>query len=108
MVGTRGHPIRSDAQRCFAGSRAPGYDFWVRRARVILLVGIGLALGVGLAYADIYGWTDNEGVQHFTNIKPHGGQWKKVMDAEAPMGSKASAQRGSCPRCDKVAATDTS
>jgi soluble lytic murein transglycosylase-like protein len=75
---------------------------------MILLVAAGLALGVGLAYADIYAWTDSEGVQHFTNLKPHGGQWKKVMNSEAPMGSKASAERGSCPRCDKVPATDAS
>jgi hypothetical protein len=82
--------------------------FALRRLRVIVLVTLGLALGVGLAYADIYAWTDGEGVQHFTNIKPRGSQWKKVMDADAPIGSKASAQRGSCPRCDKVTSNDTS
>jgi soluble lytic murein transglycosylase-like protein len=67
-----------------------------------------LVLGLGvLARADVYSWTDADGVLHFTNIKPTGGQWKKVMDS-APSGSKAAAQRGNCERCDKVAATDTS
>jgi soluble lytic murein transglycosylase-like protein len=76
--------------------------------RVALLVAAALALGIGLAYADIYAWTDNDGVTHFTNMKPGGGKWKKVMDSPAPAGSKAGAERGSCPRCDKVSATDNS
>ena len=65
----------------------------------------------GVARADMYSWTDDEGTIHFTNIKPHGGHgehWKKVMDSPAPSGSKAAAQRGSCPRCDKIPATDNS
>lgn len=64
-----------------------------------------------VARADIYSWTDDEGVQHFTNIKPKGGgsaKWKKVLSSEPEKGSKASAQRGSCPRCDKVTSNDTS
>lgn len=72
------------------------------RALVILLV---LA---GVARADMFSYTDEEGTIHFTNIRPHGGKWTKVMDTAAPVGSKASAQRGSCPRCDKVPATDNS
>jgi soluble lytic murein transglycosylase-like protein len=76
--------------------------------RVVLLVGVALGLGIGLAYADVYAWTDNDGVTHFTNMQPGGGKWKKVLDSAAPAGSKASAQRGSCPRCDKVGATDNS
>src|SRR5258706_14267165 len=76
--------------------------------RVVLLVGCALGLGIGLAYADVYAWTDNDGVTHFTNMKPSGGPWKKVLDSAAPAGSKASAQRGGCPRCDKGTPADTS
>jgi hypothetical protein len=60
------------------------------------------------ARADVYSWTDDEGVAHFTNLKPSGGKWKKVLTSEPDKGSKASAQRGSCPRCDKVTSNDTS
>ena len=60
------------------------------------------------ARADVYSWTDHEGVAHFTNMKPSGGKWKKVLSSEPDKGSKASAQRGSCPRCDKVTSNDTS
>jgi soluble lytic murein transglycosylase-like protein len=70
-----------------------------------------LVLASGVARADIYSWTDADGVQHFTNIKPKGNgaaKWKKVMWSTPEKGSKASAQRGSCPRCDKVTATDNS
>lgn len=58
------------------------------------------------ARADVYSYTDDDGVIHFTNIKPRGAKWKKVLDSRPPKGSKASAQR--CPRCDKVGATDRS
>ncbi|HEY5946681.1 MAG TPA: lytic transglycosylase domain-containing protein [Kofleriaceae bacterium] len=68
---------------------------------VMLVVGLAVA-----AYADVYSWTDEDGVIHFTNIKPSGGKWKKVLDSQPPKGSKASAER--CPRCDKVGATDKS
>ena len=69
-----------------------------------------LVLTGTVAHADIYSFTDEDGVQHFTNVKPAGGQgkWKKVMTTDPPKGSKASAQRGSCPRCDKVTSNDTS
>jgi soluble lytic murein transglycosylase-like protein len=77
----------------------------VRSAFVALFV-VGLCSQVR---ADIYSYTDPDGVTHFTNMRPAaGGGWKKVMDSPAPVGSKASAQRGSCPRCDKVPATDNS
>ena len=66
-----------------------------------------LALGVS-ARADVYSWTDTDGVAHFTNMKPAGGKWKKVLTSEPEKGSKASAQRGSCPRCDKVTSNDQS
>ena len=71
---------------------------------VVALLGLGSQVR-----ADIYSFTDKDGVTHFTNMKPAaGGAWKKVLDSPAPLGSKASAQRGNCPRCDKVAATDNS
>lgn len=60
------------------------------------------------ARADIYSWTDAEGTVHFTNMRPSGRQWKKVMLSDTELGSKATARRGSCERCDKIAATDNS
>ena len=70
---------------------------------------LGLGLGLGLARADIFAWTDGDGVTHFTNMRPDNtGKWKKVLDTPAPTGSKAAAKRGSCDRCDKVPSTDTS
>lgn len=59
-----------------------------------------------VARADVYSWTDSEGVAHFTNVKPRGGKWKKVLSSTPSPGSKASVQRGS--RYDKVGATDHS
>jgi hypothetical protein len=78
----------------------------VRRALAIVLL-VGLA---AFARADVYSYTDSDGVVHFTNMKPSsGGSWKKVLDdTGAPVGSKASSKRGDCPRCDKVPATDNS
>jgi Transglycosylase SLT domain/Domain of unknown function (DUF4124) len=60
------------------------------------------------ARADMYSYTDDEGVVHFTNVKQSGGAWRKVLSSEPEHGSKASAKRGNCERCDKIAATDTS
>lgn len=79
----------------------------VRALTTILLVA-GLAAS---ARADIYTWVDDEGVTHFTNIKPRGSgasKWKKVIDEPPEPGSKASAEHGSCANCDKVPATDRS
>ena len=71
-----------------------------------------LVLGASVAArADMYSWTDSEGVIHFTNLKPPGGpgaKWKRVVLDQPAFGSKAAAKRGNCERCDKVAATDTS
>jgi hypothetical protein len=69
---------------------------------------LALVLVAAIARADVYTWTDDEGVQHFTNIKPRGGSFKKILESAPPPGSKAAAKRGSCERCDKVPATDTS
>ncbi|MFN0245976.1 MAG: transglycosylase SLT domain-containing protein [Kofleriaceae bacterium] len=79
--------------------------------RVIAASMLVLGLLVGVASADIYSWTDEEGVQHFTNVKPKGkdaAKYKKVLSSEPEKGSKAAAQRGSCPRCDKVTSKDNS
>ena len=68
-----------------------------------------LVLGAsGAAAADVYTWTDADGTVHFTNLKPPSGKWKKVQWVEPERGSKASAKRGTCDRCDKVSATDHS
>jgi soluble lytic murein transglycosylase-like protein len=74
----------------------------------MLVLGLVVAAMPSRLSADVYSWVDEEGVTHFTNIKPGGGKWKKVLTSEPDRGSKASAQRGSCERCDKVAATDSS
>lgn len=73
--------------------------------RVLLALVLVASVGA-LVSADVYSWTDADGVVHFTNIKPRGGKWQKVLDSEPPKGSKASAER--CPRCDKIGATDKS
>ena len=78
------------------------------RRVVTVMLAVAFA-GAGLAYADVYSWTDADGVIHFTNKKPPSGAgWKKVLISEPEKGSKASAQRGNCERCDKVGATDHS
>jgi soluble lytic murein transglycosylase-like protein len=76
----------------------------VRRAAIITaMLVVGLA---AVASADIYSFTDQDGVVHFTNVKPRGGSWKKVLDSAPPAGSKAAQQRGS--RYDKVGVSDRS
>ncbi len=80
---------------------------------LVLAVAAGAVVldGARIASADIYSWTDSDGVVHFTNIAPKGGakkKWKKVMDEAPAAGSKASARRGACERCDAVPARDNS
>lgn len=74
-----------------------------------IVVGAVLAVGA-VARADIYRWQDADGTIHFTNVKPKVGaaKWKKVMSSDPAAGSKATAQRGACDGCDKVAASDNS
>ena len=64
----------------------------------------------GPAMADIYGYTDRDGVMHFTNLEPKGRdrrRWK-VVHKTGP--GKAAARRGAdgCKGCDLVPARDTS
>jgi soluble lytic murein transglycosylase-like protein len=74
--------------------------------RGVLLAVFVVGLGMPAAHGDVYSWTDEDGVVHFTNMKPRSGKWKKVLDSTPPAGSKAAGQR--CPRCDKVTAKDRS
>jgi soluble lytic murein transglycosylase-like protein len=74
---------------------------------MVLVLGLSLLPGTP-ALGDMYQYTDKDGVVHFTNIKPRGGAWKKVMTTEPDRGTKQAANRGSCPACDKVPATDSS
>ena len=65
-----------------------------------------VALTAMPAHADIYSYTDADGVVHFTNITPSGsgsGRWKKIYKTGP---GKAGAQRGTCERCDAVPAKD--
>lgn len=55
------------------------------------------------ARADIYMYTDKDGVTHFTNIRPTGRKYTQLYKARA---GKPSAQR--CKGCDVVAARDSS
>jgi soluble lytic murein transglycosylase-like protein len=74
---------------------------------VAALAVVVMAAGERTAAADIYSYTDAQGVVHFTNIRPRGkgaGRWKRVMD-EVAVG-KAAARRGSCARCDVVPSRD--
>lgn len=66
--------------------------------------------GYGAAHADVYSYTDADGVLHFTNIQPRGKdqkRWKKVRTESADFG-KAAARRGGCERCDVVPSRDSS
>lgn len=76
---------------------------------VRLLLVLALLLSTASARADMYSYTDADGVVHFTNIEPKGrerGKWK-VMMKTGP--GKAGAVRGSsCERCDRIPASDNS
>jgi soluble lytic murein transglycosylase-like protein len=81
-----------------------------RLGPVLLLVLAALSLGIP-ASADIYSYTDADGVVHYTNIPPKGKAkrlYKKIMDEQPDRGSKASAKRGACSGCDAVPAKDHS
>ena len=69
-----------------------------------------LLLASGVAHADVWSFTDGEGVVHFTNVKPTGAgakKWKRIQK-DGPSVGKAAARRGDCPRCDKVPSRDNS
>lgn len=85
----------------------------MHRASVLLIMLVSSLVVLsarGAARADIYSYTDANGVVHFTNVAPGGKdrqRWKKVMQ-EAPEYGKAAAQRGSCDSCDAVPARERS
>jgi soluble lytic murein transglycosylase-like protein len=71
---------------------------------------LALLATVGTAEADVWSYSDAEGVVHFTNVKPTGAgakKWKRIQK-DAPSVGKAAARRGDCPRCDKVPSRDNS
>lgn len=74
----------------------------------VLALAVLFALPATPGRADIYSYTDADGVVHFTNIEPRGShkkKWKKVYRTGP---GKAAATRGTCKRCDVVPARDTS
>ncbi|HVV86996.1 MAG TPA: lytic transglycosylase domain-containing protein, partial [Kofleriaceae bacterium] len=89
--------------------RAPARWRWLLAAAA-LLAGLWVTSRViAPASADIYTWTDDEGVVHFTNLRPPRGKGAKKLISETPRkGTKASAERGACAGCDRVPARDTS
>lgn len=69
-----------------------------------------LVAAVSTADADVWSYSDAEGVVHFTNVKPTGPgakKWKRIQK-DAPSVGKAAARRGGCERCDKVPSRDNS
>lgn len=72
-------------------------------------VAVALLLGPP-ASADMWSFTDDDGVVHLTNIRPRGkgaARWRRVK-SETPGIGKAAARRGKCARCDRVPARDRS
>ena len=81
-----------------------------RSVTVAMAVALAACFATSSALADIYSYTDADGVVHFTNIKPKGKdrkRWKRVLK-ESPEYGKAAARRGDCERCDVVPARDRS
>lgn len=66
----------------------------------------GFAIWPGRAGADIYEWTDDSGVIHFSNEKPRGKARAKATKIYAGEAGKAIAKRGDCARCDTIPARD--
>jgi soluble lytic murein transglycosylase-like protein len=82
-----------------------------RLATVLLLAVLAGLVASHRARADIYQWTDGDGVVHYTNIPPKGAnkkKYRKVMDEKPERGTKAAARRGACGGCDPVPARDRS
>lgn len=67
----------------------------------LLTLGGVLAVAAG-ASADIYQYTDREGVVHFTNVRPRGAGWRVVIRNDRPGPTRGTA------RTDRVPARDRS
>jgi soluble lytic murein transglycosylase-like protein len=66
-------------------------------------------LWVASARADIFTYTDGDGVIHFTNIAPRGQERRKWKIVSKTGPGKSGAVRGNgCERCDRVPASDRS
>jgi membrane-bound lytic murein transglycosylase MltF len=48
------------------------------RVSVVGLCVVAILAGPGLAAADIYHFTDSDGVIHYTNVQPVGGAWRRM------------------------------
>ncbi|MBL4635301.1 MAG: lytic transglycosylase domain-containing protein [Kofleriaceae bacterium] len=75
----------------------------------LLLTLLLLCIG-GEVRADVWSYTDQEKIIHFTNIRPTGasaGKWKRISRGGGVMGKVAS-RRGDCERCDRVPSRDRS
>jgi soluble lytic murein transglycosylase-like protein len=70
-----------------------------------VILSVALAFAARPAAADIYSYTDKDGVIHFTNVTPKGGRWKKIYKIGP---GKAASTRGACDRCDVIPAKDRS
>ena len=59
------------------------------RAVAVVVVFLALVAAEGPSDADVYSYTDNDGVVHFTNLAPRGNtrkKWKKVLKGSPEMG----------------------
>lgn len=75
--------------------------------RVLPLSLVLLALAAPAARADVWAYTDADGVVHVTNVAP-GKADKRWQTLSSGAPEKAAAKRGKCPRCDVVPSSDNS
>lgn len=52
------------------------------RALTVGLCLVGLSVVSGAARADIFHFTDREGVAHYTNVQPAGGSWRRLYHTD--------------------------
>jgi soluble lytic murein transglycosylase-like protein len=52
------------------------------RRVVLLACCVALASGAGSAFADIYHFTDHDGVVHYTNVQPTTGGWRRLFHTD--------------------------
>lgn len=61
--------------------------------RIVILVGIALVLGGPPAAANLYHWTDEQGVRHYSNTRPPDGTDAAVLMEEIPYDPESDVQR---------------